>query len=606
MGTAVSGLSAQSSAFSNISDNISNSQTVGYKRVDTGFEDYLTTSTAAINDPGSVVARPDYANNVQGSVTQTDNPLALAISGQGFFAVSEENGQNNGLPTFSAQQEYTRAGDFQMDKNGYLVNGSGAFLNGWAVDPTTGAVNRNTLAPIQINQAALSPVPTSSISLAANLPATPDAGTPVSSQVQVYDSLGTPHTVALNWTQVGPDHWSVAVNVPDDATSANRGTADVKFGPSSGNGVADGTIGSVTGGSGSVTASPYSANGAATLSFTTNFGTGTPQTIQINLGTYGQASGVTQWHRRCSEVGSGPRASAWGARSLGRSAVKMNVAIVQTKPRKGDLDANLASLEEAFRQLHAQPPDLVALPEAALTGYFLEGAVYELAQEAAVFADRLGAAWKRSGARGPVEIVCGFYENDAGTYYNSALYATLARDGSAKIAHVHRKLFLPTYGVFDEERFHSRGRRLETFATPFGRAAIMICEDAWHAIVPTIAAIKGARIFLIPSASPGRGIGLPGELENVSHWRNLLQNYAAEHGVFIIYAGLAGFEGGKGMTGSSQIVGPRGNTIVEAGLLVECIVRATLDLSEIELARASLPLLGDLNAVLPDLVAELG
>ncbi|MBV8591069.1 MAG: flagellar hook protein FlgE [Acetobacteraceae bacterium] len=295
MGTAVSGLSAQSSAFSNISDNISNSQTVGYKRVDTGFEDYLTTSTAAINDPGSVVARPDYANNVQGSVTQTDNPLALAISGQGFFAVSEENGQNNGLPTFSAQQEYTRAGDFQMDKNGYLVNGSGAFLNGWEVDPTTGAVNRNTLAPIQINQAALSPVPTSSISLAANLPATPDAGTPVSSQVQVYDSLGTPHTVALNWTQVGPDHWSVAVNVPDDATSANRGTADVKFGPSSGNGVADGTIGSVTGGSGSVTASPYSANGAATLSFTTNFGTGTPQTIQINLGTYGQASGVTQY-----------------------------------------------------------------------------------------------------------------------------------------------------------------------------------------------------------------------------------------------------------------------------------------------------------------------
>ena len=72
-----------------------------------------------------MVTRPDYVNNVQGTITQTDNPLGLAIAGQGFFAVSQQNGEVNNLPTFNAQQYYTRAGDFQMDKNGYLVNSAG-------------------------------------------------------------------------------------------------------------------------------------------------------------------------------------------------------------------------------------------------------------------------------------------------------------------------------------------------------------------------------------------------------------------------------------------------------------------------------------------------
>ena len=283
----------------------------------------------------------------------------------------------------------------------------------------------------------------------------------------------------------------------------------------------------------------------------------------------------------------------------------MKVAIIQTKPRKGDLDANVAELVGAFKQLADDPPDLIALPEAALTGYFLEGGVFELAQSSTAFARRLGGAWKASGARSAVDIVCGFFENDAGTYYNSALYAKLHPSGESDILHVHRKLFLPTYGVFDEERFHSRGKRLEAFRTQFGRAAIMICEDAWHGIVPTIAAVKGARLFLIPSASPGRGIAGHGELESITRWRALLQNHASEHGVFVIYAGLAGFEGGKGMTGSSSVIGPRGDVIVSAGPLDACIVRAEIDLGEIDIARAGLPLLGDLNAVLPDLLAEL-
>ena len=110
--TAVSGLSAQSTAFGNISDNVANSQTVGFKEVDTELIDYLTTSTRQQNDPGSVAARPDYTNSKQGTITQSTNPLALAIAGQGFFATSEQNGVVSGTtdPTFSAQTYFTRAG----------------------------------------------------------------------------------------------------------------------------------------------------------------------------------------------------------------------------------------------------------------------------------------------------------------------------------------------------------------------------------------------------------------------------------------------------------------------------------------------------------------
>lgn len=265
---------------------------------------------------------------------------------------------------------------------------------------------------------------------------------------------------------------------------------------------------------------------------------------------------------------------------------------------------NLAEGGEALVQLHEDPPDLIVFPEAAFTGYFLEGAVYELARSAQWIADRFASYWFSKGARPAVDVVCGFYENDGGTYYNASIYATL-RDGGASVLGVHRKMFLPTYGVFDEERFISRGRRLSVVDTRFGRTAMLICEDAWHSLMPTIAAIKGAHLMIIPSASPGRGIaGENGELESVAHWRSLLRNIASEHGVFVVYAGLAGFEGGKGMTGASCIVDPFGNVVVKGPVLGACILRADIDLNAIALARASLPLLGDLNAVLPDLLLD--
>jgi predicted amidohydrolase len=282
--------------------------------------------------------------------------------------------------------------------------------------------------------------------------------------------------------------------------------------------------------------------------------------------------------------------------------MSFGVAIVQAKPRKGDLTGNLDRLRDVFAQLLASgSPNLVVLPEAAMTGYFLEGAVYDLALPAATFAARLDATWRAAGGTTDVDIACGFYENDGGVYYNSALYATLGPAGP-RVVHVHRKMFLPTYGVFDEARFLTRGRRLGVFPTPFGRSAFLICEDAWHALMPTVAALKGARLIIVPSASPGRGLGGGhGTLETVAYWRALLTTFAAEHGVYVLYAGLTGFEGGKGMAGSSCVVSPRGEILASADELEVTIVRASLDPAEVDLARAALPLLGDLNSVLPDL-----
>jgi predicted amidohydrolase len=285
----------------------------------------------------------------------------------------------------------------------------------------------------------------------------------------------------------------------------------------------------------------------------------------------------------------------------------VRVAIVQSKPRKGDFEANLRDLGAAFAQLAAAeiPYDLVVAPEAALTGYFLEGAVYERALEAETLAALLADLWRAApgSARKGIDIALGFYENAGGAYYNAALYLHV-EGAHHEILHVHRKMFLPTYGMFDEERFLSRGRRLQAFDTRFGRMALLICEDAWHAIMPTLAAIKGAQVLIVPSASPGRGLGAGSELESVLHWRNVLRSYAVEHGVFVIYAGLAGFEGGKGMTGSSSVIDPFGETLVTAPALGAHLLSADLDFSDIELARARLPLLGDLGSVLPDLLFD--
>lgn len=275
-------------------------------------------------------------------------------------------------------------------------------------------------------------------------------------------------------------------------------------------------------------------------------------------------------------------------------------AVVQLAPVKGDIRANLAKLGQALQAIATRSPDLVVLPEAALTGYFLQGGVRELALTQNELLEALNQVYRQNW-EGPLDLVVGFFEREGATYFNSAAYIEL---GGAGTIHVHRKVFLPTYGVFDEERFLSRSHRIQAFDTRFGRSAILICEDFWHSISATLAALDGAEILYVPSASPARGFSAE-EPANVMRWKALAQTVAAEHGIYVSVASLAGFEGGKGMSGGSVIAGPAGNLLGEAPLFEPAVLWGEIDLERIPPIRYDSPLLSDLKAglalLLPDL-----
>jgi len=297
-----------------------------------------------------------------------------------------------------------------------------------------------------------------------------------------------------------------------------------------------------------------------------------------------------------------PRANGSVLRKPGQT---VSLALAQFAPRKGDVEANLRTVEGILASIAAEAagfPDVVVFPETCLSGYFVEGGAREVALSARELDRRLQKIARAAcaGKRTSFDVVIGFYEDDGGKLYNSAAYLTLGKAGS--IRHVHRKLFLPTYGIFDEERFVSRGRSISAFDTPHGRACILICEDACHAVSLTVAALRGAQIIYIPSASPGRGLE-SSEPANVRLWRDITRVAAAEHGVFVAYAGLIGFEGGKGFTGASKIVGPFGDLRIEAPFDSAAIARATISLQDVSVARAALPALGDLESNLAEFSA---
>ncbi|WP_117237933.1 nitrilase-related carbon-nitrogen hydrolase [Thermus sediminis] len=275
-------------------------------------------------------------------------------------------------------------------------------------------------------------------------------------------------------------------------------------------------------------------------------------------------------------------------------------ALLQFRPEKSRPRESLRRLRAHLEALRPYAPEVVVLPEAALTGYFLQGGVRELALTQHELLELLSGLYRELAWEGPLDLVVGFYERDGGAYYNSAAYLELPH----RIVHVHRKVFLPTYGVFDEERYLARGSRIEAFGTRFGRVAILICEDFWHSLAAAIAALDGAEVIYVPAASPARGF--QGDRpENVERWRTLARAVAAEHGLFVVLASLVGFEGGKGMSGGSLVAGPEGRILAEAPLFEEAALLFRLDRERIPPVRYDSPLLSDLEATLPLLLPDL-
>lgn len=285
----------------------------------------------------------------------------------------------------------------------------------------------------------------------------------------------------------------------------------------------------------------------------------------------------------------------------------LDLAIVQIRPRKGDYASNMTRVGSLLaRAASLTPrPTVVQFPETAATGYFVEGAVRDLAVTAGELARDLDGAYRNAApSTPPVDVVLGFYEKWRDTLYNSAAYVRLG-SGEPEILHVHRKNFLPTYGLFDEERFVERGHEMRAFDTPWGRAAILVCEDAWHSLSGTVAALDDAQLIFLSSAAPARGIwprddAVPGPA-SVARWERLVRDIAEEHGVFVTFANLVGSEGGKMFPGASMVMGPRGDVRTRAPVWDEAILTATVDLGDLARARSDVPLLADLRTALPHL-----
>jgi len=277
----------------------------------------------------------------------------------------------------------------------------------------------------------------------------------------------------------------------------------------------------------------------------------------------------------------------------------LRVGLVQFKPRKADVPGNLKEIRDRWLP-EGEGRELLVFPEAALTGYFLEGGVAELALSVEDVARGLGVP-----GEGAPNVILGFYERWRRGIFNSV--GCFEPDGgSYRPKHVHRKIFQPTYGVFEEARFADPGRELSAFDTRFGRMGMLVCEEMWHSLPPTILALDGAELIVVVSASPARDFpeGM-GSSRNLARWDALARGVAMEHGVFVAVSQLVGSEGGKVFLGEALAVGPDGELLAKGPQMEEALISASLDGKSIDLARFQTPLLADLRQMLPHLQRSL-
>jgi predicted amidohydrolase len=265
--------------------------------------------------------------------------------------------------------------------------------------------------------------------------------------------------------------------------------------------------------------------------------------------------------------------------------VAFKIAIAQINPKLGNLSANLDLYEEKIRLAAQQGADLVLFPELSLTGYFLRDMVPNVALKLA--APEIQRLKKLSRE---VSFVAGLVEESADyRFYNSAIYFE-----RGEVRHVHRKVYLPTYGMFDEQRYFARGDRVRAFDSRFGRMAILICEDLWHPSTIYLAALDGALAVLCPSTSPLRGIsdGQPQD-DNARYWEMINRAYAETFGLVMIYGNRVGFEDGVGFWGGSEVIDPFGKKIAKANYYEEDFIVAEVGLEAVRRKRTAAPLLRD-------------
>lgn len=266
--------------------------------------------------------------------------------------------------------------------------------------------------------------------------------------------------------------------------------------------------------------------------------------------------------------------------------MKVTVALAQINTRLGNVPANLEKHLAYLRQARQSGADLVVFPELSLSGYLLQ----DLALEVALFPSARDPLFSTLlQASREIDVVVGFVERDR----RQRVYVAGAYLASGEVVHVHRKVYLPTYSLFDEGRYFAAGEAVRAFDTRFGRMGLLICEDFWHISPPYLLWLDGAELLLLTSASPGRGLGQQAQFES-SRWVELITRaYASVFTVFVAHANRAGFEDGLNFWGGSAAFDPNGRLLAQGPYHEEALVLAELDLNQVRRTRARLPLLRD-------------
>lgn len=265
--------------------------------------------------------------------------------------------------------------------------------------------------------------------------------------------------------------------------------------------------------------------------------------------------------------------------------MSIRVAIAQINPRLGDLQANLTLHEEKIRQGIKEGVELLVFPELSLTGYLLR----DMVPSVALPLDSPEIKRLKQLSR-DLPFVAGLVEESPDhRFFNSAVYFE-----NGEVRHVHRKVYLPTYGMFDEQRYFARGDRIRAFDAKFGRIALLICEDLWHPSTIYLAALDGALAVICPSSSPLRGIvDEQNQDDNARYWEMINRANAETFSLFMIYGNRAGFEDGVGFWGGSEIVDPFGQRVAKAKYYDEDFLVGEVALESVRRKRTMTPLLRD-------------
>jgi predicted amidohydrolase len=264
----------------------------------------------------------------------------------------------------------------------------------------------------------------------------------------------------------------------------------------------------------------------------------------------------------------------------------LKVGLAQINPRLGDVQANLQLHLRTIEAAADQGVELLVFPELSLTGYRLRDLAFEVALHPSykdpVFARLLEASRD-------MDLVVSFVETDARQkFYISAAY--LSR---GEMLHLHRKVYLPTYGMFDEGRYFAWGDAVRAFDTRFGRMGMLICEDFWHVSPPYLLWLDGADMLLFLSASPGRGLATEQKIGSAKWVEHINQAYASIFTNFVLHSNRTGFEDGVNFWGGSTVFDPEGVLLAQGAYYEETLVTAKLDLHQLRRARIRLPLLRD-------------